>query len=68
MNPLQLTNLINYIANFIACLYSNDEINLLSVIFSQLGDTLATISTLCSTLPKCENNNFSKINQDKKEK
>lgn len=46
MNALQLTNFINSIANFIACNYSNDEINLISAILVQLGDTLATISAL----------------------
>lgn len=53
MNSLQLTNYINSIANFIACNYSNEEINLISTILVQLGDTLVTISTL---------NNFSHDN------
>ena len=54
MNALQLTNYINSIANFIACNYSNEEINLISTILVQLGDTLVTISTL---------NNFSHDNR-----
>ena len=45
MNALQLTNFINSIANYIACSYSDDEINMISSILVQLGDTLATIST-----------------------
>ncbi len=44
MNPLELTNFINVTANFIACNTNDDELNLLSAIFSQLGDTLTTIS------------------------
>lgn len=44
MNALQLTNFINTTANFIACNVDDDELNLLSAIFSQLGDTLTTIS------------------------
>ncbi len=46
MNALQLTNFINSIANYIACNYSDDEVNLISAILVQLGDTLATIPTL----------------------
>lgn len=44
MSPLELTTFINTTANAIACNSSDDELNLLSVIFSQLGDTLATIA------------------------
>lgn len=44
MNPLQLTNFINTTANFIACNVNDDELDLLSTIFTQLADTLATIS------------------------
>lgn len=44
MNPLQLTTFINTTANFIACNANDDELNLLSAVFTQLGDTLATIS------------------------
>lgn len=44
MSPLQLTNFINTTANFIACNTDDDELNLLSAVFTQLGDTLATIS------------------------
>jgi hypothetical protein len=44
MSPLELTTFINTTANAIACSVSDDELNLLSCIFAQLGDTLATIS------------------------
>lgn len=45
MNAFQLTNFINTTANFIAChVDDDDELNLLSAIFTQLGDTLVTIS------------------------
>lgn len=52
MNALQLTNFINTTANFIACSVDDDELNLLSAIFSQLGDTLTTISTQRSICDK----------------
>ncbi|MCI8444098.1 MAG: hypothetical protein HFJ37_02845 [Clostridia bacterium] len=44
MSPFELTTFINTTANAIACNMSDDELNLLSTVFSQLGDTLATIS------------------------
>lgn len=44
MNAFQLTTFINSTANFIACNTTDDELNLLAAVFSQLGDTLATIS------------------------
>lgn len=45
MNSCQLTTSITAIANALACGKSADEINLLGVIFTQLGDTLLTIGT-----------------------
>lgn len=44
MSPLELTTFINTTANAIACNASLDELNLLSAVFTQLGDTLATIA------------------------
>ena len=44
MNAFQLTNFINSTANLIACNTTDDDLNLLSVIFTQLGDTLTTIA------------------------
>ena len=44
MTPFQLTTFINSIANFIACDLDDSELILLSAVFTQLGDTLATIS------------------------
>ena len=44
MTPFQLTTFINLIANFIACDLDDSELSLLSAVFTQLGDTLATIS------------------------
>lgn len=51
MNPCQLTMMISAIACCIAEEKSADEIGLMGSIFSQLGDTLATIAAqqaLCS--------------------
>lgn len=50
MNGCTLTTTITALANSLACGKSTDEINLLGVIFSQLGDTLQVIAaqrTLC---------------------
>ena len=44
MNPCELTAAITAVANSIACRLSNDELTLLSSVFMQLGDTLATIA------------------------
>ncbi len=52
MNPLELTSSITALANAIACRLSVDELNLLAVILTQLGDTLATIAAQRSF---CEN-------------
>lgn len=51
MNSCELTASITALANAIACNRTVDEINLLGVIFTQLGDTLLTIGTqksICS--------------------
>lgn len=45
MNPCELTATITAIANTIACGRTADEINLLGVVLTQLGDTLLTIGT-----------------------
>lgn len=48
MNSCELTAAITALANSIACGRSIDEINLIGVIFTQLGDTLLTIGTHAS--------------------
>jgi len=45
MNSLELTTTITALANAIACKLNVDQLNLLGVILTQLGDTLATIAT-----------------------
>ena len=45
MNPCELTAAITALANAVACNRTVDELNLLGVIFTQLGDTLITIGT-----------------------
>ena len=57
MNSLELTSAITALANAIACKLSVEEIALLSSIFVQLGDTLATIAArenLCGEQKKFE--------------
>lgn len=44
MNACELTASITAIANSLACNLSSEELDLLSAVFMQLGDTLATIS------------------------
>ena len=45
MNPLELTTTITALANAIACKLSVEQMNLLGVILTQLGDTIITIAT-----------------------
>ena len=44
MNSLELTSVITALANAIACKLTAEETSLLSSVFVQLGDTLATIA------------------------
>ena len=53
MNTCELSMAVAAMANAIACGKTADEISLLGVIFTQLGDTLLTISTQKSI---CEGN------------
>lgn len=45
MTACELTAAITAAANALACGKTTDEINLLGVVFTQLGDTLLTIGT-----------------------
>ena len=57
MNSLELTGAVTALANAIACRLNADEMSLLSSIFVQLGDTLATIAareSLCGNSNKTE--------------
>ena len=45
MDSCTLITAITAIANAISCGKSTDELNLLGVIFTQLGDTILTIAT-----------------------
>ena len=45
MNSCELTAGITALANTIACKLTVDELNLLGVTLTQLGDTLITIAT-----------------------
>ncbi len=44
MNPCELTTSITALANALACKRTTEELSLLGAIFTQLGDTLATIA------------------------
>ena len=51
MNACELTAAVTALANAIACNRSVDELNLIGVTFTQLGDTILTIATqrsICS--------------------
>ena len=64
MSSLELTSFITAIANLIACNCSdNDVLGLLGSIFTQLGDTLTTISiqrSICAKLNENTNDTISK--------
>ena len=45
MNGCTLTASVTALANILACNLSEDELTLLGVILTQLGDTLLTIAT-----------------------
>ena len=48
MSALELTSAVTALANVIACRLTPDELAILSTVFVQLGDTLATIATIKS--------------------
>lgn len=48
MTSLELTSAVTAIANVLACKLTSDGIALLSAVFTELGDTLATIATIQS--------------------
>ena len=55
MNACELTASITAAANAIACKLTEDEVTLLGVVLTQLGDTLLTIATqksICGGNPK----------------
>ena len=45
MNHCELTATITALANYLACQLTEDQLNLLGVTLTQLGDTLLTIAT-----------------------
>ena len=45
MNACELTASVTALANTLACNLTTDELNLLGVVLTQLGDTLLTIAT-----------------------
>lgn len=59
MSPCELTASVTAIANALACKLTTNELNLLGAVFSQLGDTLTTISTqrsICESLEERSEN------------
>jgi len=44
MNPVELTTSITALANALACVLSEEELNLLGAVLTQLADTLFTIA------------------------
>ena len=45
MNPCELTATITAIANWLACQLTEEELTMLGVSLTQLGDTILTIAT-----------------------
>lgn len=61
MNPCELTASITALANTFACNMTVNELSLWSTIFSQFGDTLATIAAQRSYCEEiCENKSCEK--------
>ena len=59
MTPCEITAAVTAVANFISCNFTDAQIDLLGAVFTQLGDTLATISTqraLCSSVAEESSN------------
>ena len=54
MNACELTASITAIANWLACQLKQEDLELLGVILTQLGDTLLTIATQKSICCKSE--------------
>ena len=52
MNPCELTTTLTAIANWLACQLSLEELELLGVSLTQLGDTILTIATQKSLCKK----------------
>lgn len=60
MNACELTVSITAAANAIACKLTVDEVNLLGVTLTQLGDTLLTIATQRSICEESKNKDCKK--------
>ena len=56
MNSCELVNLVSMLSCLIVQNYNNDEIAVLAAIFTQLGDSLATILANEALLESCKNN------------
>lgn len=54
MSALELTSAVTAVANVLACGRTADEVSLLSAVFVQLGDTLATIALQKSLCCNCQ--------------
>lgn len=54
MNSCEFVTFISVLASSVAKNKTQDEINLLAAFFSQLGDTLATISAFEEIEDECE--------------
>ncbi|MCH5203034.1 MAG: hypothetical protein J1F17_07505 [Oscillospiraceae bacterium] len=52
MNGCEISASVTALANFIACNFSSEQIEMLAAIFNQLGDTLITINVRQSLCEK----------------
>jgi dolichol kinase len=64
MDECELIAFISTVACAISKCCSTDEITILSVVFTQLGDTLSTILTKRELSEKCTNNDEIKDSND----
>lgn len=56
--PSEIATIVNAFSVAIAQGKTVEELNILSAIFTQIGDTLATIAIQTSNLENCNNKNY----------
>lgn len=67
MNPFELTILISTLASTISQILCDEELNLVGAIFTQLGDTLATVSAQRQFCNRCSSSNDKNAKSDSNE-
>ncbi len=58
MNSCELVNLVSVLSCLIVQNYTDEQIGILAAVFTQLGDSLATILANEALLDSCKNENM----------